>query len=282
MLSNKFNLNIINNLYNNKTLLYYKPQNLYFNFLEQYSDFNIISIYNQPIVGIINDNPIEYSQNIAELSLKNHVYSILLFHANPPAALKKEDKHILYQKLKNHYKIFFSKDIYDSWSLPKDKFTTITNFGLPTETKVNSDKKNIVIINLNNNQILEQLYQNLKSQFVSVDIIKSTTDTTNIIKNYKIAICIENLYNSMFCAAQGCFVLSNISCDKNISSILRIDNLSEIPNKIFQILQNFDNIESQITNSLAYINKEYDINHHIGITNNIFKQLTDRPFIYEA
>lgn len=285
MSSNKQLSNIVHASLNNKTVLYTSTNNLYYNFLSKKSEYNIISAYNQPIIGIINDNVIEYSNKIDQLSIDNHVYSIILFHEYPPEALKKEDRYLLYQKIKYHYKVFFSDKLYNKWSLPKDAFTFVNPYGVDPKEYNDIREKNIIIFNLSNNPVIENIYQNLKSQFTSIDICRSISnldDVSSTISDYKIAICIGDPYNSIYCAANGCCVLSNTPIDPNINTIFQVENILNISNQINNILQNFDSLKDQIKNNVVNICTKYPQHEHIKIMDNIFKQLTFRPFIYEA
>ena len=115
MLNNIATSNIISSIFSKNTLLYNGKKDLFLTTLLQCESINIIDSPSQPFSILLSDNPIDYSQTSIKNSLMYHVNSLILFHKEPPQALKKEDKAILDKKLKNSYRLFFSKDIEKSW-----------------------------------------------------------------------------------------------------------------------------------------------------------------------
>lgn len=274
--------NIINNVLGNNTIYSICSQNLYSCLLKENQQFNIINETKQPFIGIINDDPIFFSQNISNLLLEYHVYGLLFFHNEAPKALKKEDKYILSKKLNNTIKVFFDQSIQDSWGLAKDTNTAIISYGNKT-IRDQEPNKDIVILNFNNNQSINRLYQHIKNSFDSCDIINSWNSYEDIIRkiaNYKIAISLDNIYDTITCAACACSVISNIKISNVLPSIYFIDNYNVIIDQIKNLItiNNRDNINQ--TQNL--IDQNYNIDNFYQSINNIFSSFRNRVYINEA
>jgi len=277
--------NILSVLLDNTSILNMSVPSIYNSMITKYSGFNIIDEQNQPIIGIINSDIIKYSQNIHHTSIINHVPSILMFHEDAPPALKKEDRYILYKKIKNTYKIFFSNKIKKSWSLPEDNLSYIVPYGFKTLKNLEDKPKNIAILNFHNNKIINQIYHNINKSFIGTDLITKIESYEKIINNisdYKIVVVIGDTYNTIACSACGCFVLSNVIIEDPIETIYYIENTENINHKIAQILQSFNNMQDNIEKTLSYIEKKYNLLQHINSINLIFNKLKNRPYIYES
>lgn len=269
--------NTINKLFNNATIVYLGKQNLFYRILTQNPYYNIINNTEQPFIGMIHDDPLLFSHKSNELELNYHAYSWILFHNPAPAALKKEDKHILATKLKNSIKIFFSDMIRKSWGLYNDTNSYSITYGCEVKHGINHTK-NIAVLNLDNNKIINDLYRHIHNIFPDSDLLKSISDTTNI-DQYRLVVSLENIYDALYSAANGCFVLSNTDLQNNLPSVYKITDINKINEQISQILSA---PIAHIIETQQFIQNNFDLQTHYESMNNIFSLAKNRAYLYEA
>lgn len=273
--------NIVNSLVGKQNIIYYiGKKNLFFYTLVNCDSLSIIDHANQPFSLIASDNPIDYSQSIEKISLHYHSNSVIFFHDNPPSALKKEDKVILNRKLQNSFKIFFNQSIKQSWGLP-DFASLVMDYGIPTLSEKN-DKKNACVINLDNNPGIDRLYQHIKNYIHECDVIDNS-NLLNRIPEYKICICPNSIYDSIFSASCGAWVLSSIpKLEENICNITYINDYGVIQDRIKDILLNWDSLSTLIKSSQQHIKEKYPIDIFYNNISTLFNQISKRAFIYET
>jgi hypothetical protein len=279
MFNPKSSNNIIHNVLGNKTILSECSKNLFYSLLQNNTDYSIIEDNKQPFIATLHDNPISLSQKIQNIKINYHVNSIVFIHAPAPEPLKKEDKHILSEKLNDTTKIFFSKAIENSWSLKNNVYTIPYGMNILQKEKT----KNVLVINTNKNTNIEKLYSHIKNLYNDCDIINNITDykfSMDYISQYKILISLENHYDSLFGAACGCFVISNNLSDINLPSITYINNSSNIIEAIKNLLSLKDDISIQT--SQKYIEQNYPIDKFYTSLNSIFSNFNNKAFIYAA
>lgn len=282
-MSNKAVSNIINQVLGNDNILCSYPIDLYQSFISSYSKYNILSKDNQPFIADINNDPLNFSQIINKKTIENHTYPILLFQDFAPAVLKKEDKYILANKLKNAYKIFFSEQIQNNWSI-NDDLSFVINHGVKTVTNIKT--KNVIVLNFNQNKLIDQIYAKISQAISNVDIISSMNDfeeTIKLISQYKVAVCIGSSYNALSCAGCGCLVLSNsTNTTPDIESIINIDKIDSIDHQINNMIKNYTNYSDLISRVENKLKNNYFFLDHISELDKVFAKIQSKGYIYES
>jgi hypothetical protein len=270
--------NVLNNILNNNTFVNLCSNNLFNLSLSKIDSYNITKTSNHPFIGIISDDPIGFSQKANDLYLQYHVPGLLFFHSSAPSALKKEDKYILSQKLSNTTKVFFSEKIKYSWGLSDNNSHTIQYAANINESNKN---KNVILLNSTNNSTINNIYEHIKNKVNDVDILTKFIDYDDCVKligNYKIAVCLENFYDVLFCCASECRVITNIS--NNFTSAIVINDYNSIIPTITKLL-NINN-NDDINQTVSYIKSTYQFDTFLHSIKLILSNFQNRAYIHEA
>jgi|688.fasta_scaffold00281_22 hypothetical protein len=285
MLNNIATSNIISSIFSKNTLLYNGKKDLFLTTLLQCESINIIDSPSQPFSILLSDNPIDYSQTSIKNSLMYHVNSLILFHKEPPQALKKEDKAILDKKLKNSYRLFFSKDIEKSWGLATIEKNINIEYGV-IRIDEKDKNKNVCVVNLNKDNGIQNLYQHIKNTIIDCDLIDAHTDGDEVLKilsQYKICIIPHDTYDALLAASFGGLVYTSSSqIDKSISNIAYIKDYNTINDRLKNDLNQWDNINSLLKQNQSYIHDKYNIDKFYSEFNNICTSISRKAFTYET
>lgn len=272
--------NILNNVLSNNTFISLCSNNLFNLSLSKLESYNISKLAASPFIGIINDDPINFSQKANDLYLQYHVPGLLFFHNQAPAALKKEDKYILSQKLSNTTKVFFDNTIRNSWGLSNTDSHTIS-YGVTPKQSVKT--KDVIVLNSTNNSTINTIYQHIKNKIDNSDILTSFIDyddCLSLISNYKVAVCLENFYDVLCCSSMGCKTITNIDFKDKLPSVTKINDYNTIVPSIIQLLNNDDNTE--INQTIEYIKTRYKLNTFLDSMKLILSNFKNRVYIHEA
>jgi hypothetical protein len=214
-----------------------------------------------------------------------HVNSLILFHKEPPQALKKEDKAILDKKLKNSYRLFFSKDIEKSWGLATIEKNINIEYGV-IRIDEKDKNKNVCVVNLNKDNGIQNLYQHIKNTIIDCDLIDAHTDGDEVLKilsQYKICIIPHDTYDALLAASFGGLVYTSSSqIDKSISNIAYIKDYNTINDRLKNDLNQWDNINSLLKQNQSYIHDKYNIDKFYSEFNNICTSISRKAFTYET
>lgn len=288
MISNTAVSNIINQGLDNKNIYFYGKPDMFSSMLENDIEKNLLYEPSQVFSCIIADDPIQYSQIIDNISIKYHTNSIILFHNSPIKLLKKEDKRILYSKLKESYKIFFDKTIQSEWSFPHDDKTFCIDYGISAEfsrlyDNVSKKSKHIAIINFKDNKEINYLFDYFKNYFDDVDLITNADcDYKTMLKKlscYKIAICFHDPFSTLSLAGLGCYVFSN-SYIHDYKNIVYIEDVTSITQQISNI--DFEQQQKNIDYSINKILETYCLNNFYTSFHKIINQAIGRPYVYST
>jgi hypothetical protein len=159
----------------------------------------------------ISSDPIYYSQNQSVINALQ-IPAMILVHNNPISTIKKEDKFLVGKYLNNTKKIFFDIDIANNWAIGYD---AIVEYGFPdisTET-INDKKSSVIVLNTNNSKQIKILHQVIKTKYNDCSMISyadfsNTDDIIKEISKYKIAVSIQNTYDSIMCDLAGCYTIT--------------------------------------------------------------------------
>lgn len=285
MLNNISTSNIISSVFSKNTLLYNCKKDLFFTTLSQCELINIIDSPSQPFSILVSDNPIDYSQVSMKMNLAYHVNSLILFHKEPPQALKKEDKAILDKKLKNSYRLFFSKNIEQSWGLTTTEKNINIEYGVLTVDQNHKDK-NVCVLNLNKDNGIQNLYQHIKNSIIDCDLIDTNindNEIINILSQYKICIIPHDTYDTLLAASLGSLVYtSSTQIDKSITNIVYIKDYNSINDRLKNDLEQWPNMDSNLKENQLYIHNKYNIDKFYNQFSNICTSISRKAFTYET
>jgi len=265
-------------------ILYDHSDTLFDKFLKEYLDISLM--YESEYVrtrGMFfydiywNNNPVQYISN-AELYKNEHILDMVFFHELPEASLKKEDKFLLQNRLRDSLIIYMNKSLKNEWSIGNGKHIA---YGIPEqEIDLGHPRKSVVVLNPNGAKSIEFLYSHIKQYFsdttiLSIDKHTSYNDITNILKQHDVCVSIKKSFDSMVALSCGCDVLSSSVLEED--GIKNIDDFNKIHLEIELVLKsrNKDKIKER-TNNLI---KKYDL---VKFQNEIYNTIIDRirrPFV---
>ena len=160
------------------------------------------------------------------------------------------------------------------WLIPHKHYIP---YGIPinditNNTFIDKKTKDVCILNFNNNQTSNAIYNQLKSQNISIDIMKDLTfnmsDYISIISEYKIVIDVYSTFNRLVSMLCGCLVVSGInSFEKDF--IISTNSIADLVKQIHISLQSI-NIDKNIQNAQILFDK-YKNNQFINNLNNLLK-----------
>jgi hypothetical protein len=269
--------NTINKLFDNNSLLYLGRTNLFYKTLSDHPTYNLITNTDQPFVGVLHDDPLSFSQQSDITCLQYHSNSLVFIHNEAPQALKKEDKHILATKLKHTIKVFFSDAIRKSWALSNDPNSYSITYGCNIVT--NTDKtQDVAVLNFSKNDIINNLYSHIKKAYPNTNIVSNLSSCDDI-HNYRLVLSLENIYDSLYSAAAGCWVLSNHEINNMFPSIYKVSDYNRINDQISQILSLS---ESKIVETQNFIQTHLKADKYYQNLDQIFSLLKNRVYTYET
>ena len=272
-------LNIIHKLYSSTnsvpTFAYDSEGSLFDVYLNEHLPARLISMesYQIPgigICGLLSNKPFDMAQGSNRLyQLFDTEPRFLLYHDNTPAGMKKEDKQLMSNSLSKYCNIFLLENT--DWLIPHKHYIP---YGIPinditNNTFIDKKTKDVCILNFNNNQTSNAIYNQLKSQNISIDIMKDLTfnmsDYISIISEYKIVIDVYSTFNRLVSMLCGCLVVSGInSFEKDF--IISTNSIADLVKQIHISLQSI-NIDKNIQNAQILFDK-YKNNQFINNLNN--------------
>jgi hypothetical protein len=269
--------NTINKLFDNNSLLYLGQTNLFYQTLSDHPSYNLINNTDQPFIGVLHDDPLSFSQQSDITCLQYHSNSLVFIHNEAPQVLKKEDKHILSTKLKHTIKVFFSDAIRKSWGLSNDPNSYSITYGCLVATK--QEKTNdVAVLNFGKNDIINNLYSHIKQAYPHTNMLTNLSDCDNM-HHYRLVLSLENIYDSLYSAAAGCWVLSNHQINNMFPSIYKVIDYNRVNDQISQILSLTD---SKIIETQNFIQQYLTMDQYYQNLNQIFALLKNRVYIYET
>lgn len=271
--------NILNKTLDNNSILYIGTKNLFYSLLSNtdYIHYDIITNTEQPFSCIAHDDALAFSQHASSLYLQYHVNGLVFFHQEPPKALKKEDKHILSNKLNNTTKVFFSKSIQNSWGLPQDNDSYVIPYGYNIDHRPDTNG-DVLVLNFSKNQIITNLYKHIKNIFNNTSMLTNIDNYHNMInyiKNYRVVISMENTYDTICCAANTAYVFTNVQSESPFSNIYIISDTNTMVSQIAEVLNNNNN-------NLNAINIDNNLDSFYHSMNSILSKLQNRVYKHDA
>lgn len=235
-----------NNLFDN--LISDVPANFYY--------LNKIENYYYDMVLYHNTMNQQLQKRITEEQLK----SLLFIHNSPPPSFKKEDLFIFKEQISNINKIVFSDHIAKLWGFDNND-CHVMNYGIP-EMQIPDEKPvPVLVLNLDNNPQMDNLYRHIQSHIPTSLIIK-TVDNSNdwhsivqTILSSKIVIDISQRSNILFSLGCGCKTISPFNDIKSEYNYY-LDDFNKIMYKISEVQQvivsDYTDISNDIINKYPY------------------------------
>lgn len=250
-------INISHSLINNKNInILYYPSNTFFDKI--FNEINNVNVFfDEDTVAhyyhdmYFSNNFLIHSNQTQRTANRLHLKQVVAFHASQPNNFKKEDTTILFNSIKSCYKIFFGKDVADSWGVTEDTKSKIIEYGIPSIDLSLADRtNNILIFNLENNPQINTLYQTISSSIAHTHIIKNTINLSlnniiNLLSSYKISIDFGNKINTILSAACGTECITPTE-ENNNPLIHKVTDYAQILNIIKAILDNPANNETRL------------------------------------
>jgi len=277
--------NIISQSYKNKSIyniLYKKHGSLVDKILESFSSINIIDekyedkyLVNYDL--FLSCDPLDhigYNIKYRDLHIKNAVYIVNDY----PKILKKEDRFLLKNQLSNTFKIILSEEIRANWDLFN---SSILIPGIP---KIIIDKKpikDILFLNLDNNNSINNIYKNIKTSIKNTDIISnidsmSLYDIYSLFSSYKLIIDLSHscFVGGLISLESGCELITNNKYLIDDGAYFLNDDISNLSNQIRTALNSSEIKDREIS-------KKYDFSVFENKMIQYIQQIISEPFIYE-
>lgn len=207
-------------------------------------------------------NNIFTNNNMKDFIFTNHLKSVIGIHSEPPHSFKKEDLYIFHSNTKYSTKIFFGDDIAASWRVDNSVNNFIIDYGIPRfNSKVPRDVP-VLILNLDNNPQIDNLYRFIQSNIDNCIMIKSISglsslqEIVDVISKSKIVIDTSSRINILFALACGCNTISSLKSIKS-SFNYPIEDYSSVMTLINTILLDYnkdisENIKEEIATNYPY------------------------------
>lgn len=287
---------IVNTVYsvlnpNKISVLRHKNNKFLFDYFISYNDPGVEYFYTEDVVqnyyydlfmtdDILLQNPIH--KEVSDCQIK----TIIAVHNEPPGTFKKEDLLIHHQATKSIPKIFLSQDLSDKWRCGSDSNSHVLEYGIPflyNVENINIRKHPVVVMNLEDNPHIDNLYNSVQSQIsgcVMIKNVKSGTrlfDIISILQQAKIVIDINSKINVLCALSCGCQVLTSVH---NVSSPL-LTHISNYANliKILQDLLNINLEEKYRQSSAEIIANKYSYELFVKNIYKILNTYKHQPYI---
>ena len=247
----------------------------YFIFGNNQKDYHMPNIIDLPqsYISLYNYN-LSMTNNIVGHTTNNlkqfHLNTIIFTHSYKPHYIKKEDALLINKRLTRETKVFFSEKSKESWGLNDN--THIIKYGVPqifsNQTK-QKDRKYVLILNYENMPHNQQLYQAIKNDGYSCDIVSSCTDVSledinTTFNQYKICIDLadHNIFNLICSIAAGCSAVSIKTPMlhneySSVGGLFLVDSIASVVSQIKNVIdltndENSERYSHQVSNIFNY------------------------------
>ena len=266
-------------------VLYDYGNSIFDKFISKYLDMSLIYKDTYPVTREIlsydiywDNHPVEYITNI-NFYKNQHILDIVFFHEYPEAMLKKEDKFLLQNRLRDSLVIYTNELFKQEWSIYDGKYI---QYGIPdVNVDLEHPRKSILLMNLDTSgRSGELLYTHIKNQFPDATTIKNISDMsydniTETLKQYSVCITLKKPFDSLVALSCGCDVLSSSSLSED--GVVYIEDFNKINLMIKSALENRNTkiIEERINNLI----KKYDLEVFQNEIYNTIRNRMRKPFI---
>lgn len=279
--------NIINRVLDKNIRILYEDHNSLFDKIFNSLDYYIVNKTNRLNKSFYYDmqiinNYFQYLNSRNNFIYENQFSDIVLFHENPHNSFKKEDKLILANNLRTTEKVMLLNSFNQAWNLPN---SSLVQYGIPTPEKIldyNSRPKDVLVLNLKNNNQIANLYQHIKGKFEKTDTInsfakESLEEAQEILQNYKIVIDVDTPVNCLCATACGCATITNQSFDNRLESTVAVEDFRAVFVVIEKILAN--NMGPVIARDIDLIKTAYNYDAFKSKIDEIIRKVKSETFV---
>jgi hypothetical protein len=266
------------------SILYDYSDNIFDKFVTQYLDMafvyndnhkNTRELFSYDIYW--NNNPVEYIGNLDKYK-NDHIQDIVLFHEFPDNALKKEDKFLLQNRLRDSLKIYTNPSFKNVWSINNGHYIP---YGLPyIKTDLSLTRKSLVVLNADNSKAGEFLYSHIKQDFPDASILQNISTMsydgiTDVLQEHNVCISFKKSFDSLVALSCGCDVLSSSLIEEE--GVVHIEDFNKINLMIGSVLKarNVEIIKKRIEDLI----KKYDLEVFQNEIYNTIRNRIRKPFI---
>lgn len=280
--------NVVNKILDRNVKIYYENHYSIFDLIFKKLDYYIIDDCSDLAKSFyydlrVTNNYFKYINNFNEMLMDMQVTNLIFFHDKCPSQLKKEDRIILANSLRKTKKIVFMESNHSDWNF--DQSTThFIKYGIPQSKKSKTVKnKDILILNLRNNNQLNKLFQHIKNQYKNTDILTSIQELSldrvyDILSEYKVVIDVDSAINALCSINCGCISLGLEKFDDNIGSHIKILDFRTI-NALLDNIFNANNIKQTIDRDIEYIQKNYNFKTFEQQMHDLVLKTKKEPFL---
>lgn len=217
-------------------------------------------------------------ENYLDNQLSHSLHLPIIFLIDSIKDYKKEDRHLIQQRLSNHTKIFLNKSTYD---LFQSKNSIYLEPGIPTNIFSNSKnyEDRIAVGLLDCGPLTKNIQQTLKQLEIESEIIdmhQATNDLVNSLNNYKVCLDISqnykiNLLCAIACGAQG-LTLNNGA--PNNESLIHLCDQQEL----LKTIQTLINTKPDYEANINYLDSRYSMPSFISTFQNIIDKVSHEVY----
>ena len=274
---------------NKRISILYSPTKNTFDLLVDLLDTNLYQ-YNGPIKNYYYDlfwsnNFLEHTQQTKAIASQEHLIDMVWFHNNPPTKFKKEDVALVKSQLHNTKKIFSDISVLRAWGFDIDQNNIVIPYGLPTfeNLKFIDKTESILVMNPNNSQEIYNLYQHIKTEFPTAQIINGlqNIDSMNtlydIVSKYKVCIDIYNPMNILISQYLGCKSITATTHSAEIKGITQLFDYSNV-NSVLHSIINDDLSKEDVLHNQLWIQSNHSFKEFYDKTNALLQKIKLEEF----
>jgi hypothetical protein len=281
--------NIAYKYVNKNTNVLYSPTNNTFDLLAELLDINLYhtnsSLQNYYYDLFWSNNFLEHTQQTKTLANNQHLIDMVWFHNGPPIKFKKEDIALVKNQLHDTIKIFSDIQTLKAWGCDIDEKNIIIQYGIPIFEDLDNISKteSILIMNPNNSQEINNLYQHIKNEFPTAQIINglqhidSISTLYGIISKYKVCIDIYNPMNVLISQYLGCKTITSTTHNPEIRGITLLFDYSNI-NKVLNSIINDELSKEDILHNQSWIQSNHGFNAFYNSVNTLLQKIKFEEF----
>jgi len=281
--------NIAYKYVNKNTNILYSPMNNVFDLLVELLDVNLYqtnsSLQNYYYDLFWSNNFLEHTQQTKTLAHNQHLIDIVWFHNSPPVKFKKEDIALVKNQLQDTTKIFSEIQTLKAWGFDINENSIVIPYGIPIFENLDNINKteSVLIMNPNNSQEINNLYQHIKTEFPTAQIINglqhinSIKTLYSIVSKYKVCIDIYNPMNVLISQYLGCKTITSTSHSPEIKGITQLFDYSNI-NTVLHSVVNDDLSKEDILHNQAWIQSNHSFNAFYDSTNKLLQKIKLEEF----
>jgi hypothetical protein len=267
----------------------YSPTKNSFDLLVNLLDANLYqlngSLKNYYYDLLWSNNFLEHTQQTKAIANQEHLTDIVWFHNSPPTKFKKEDIALVKNQLHDTKKIFSDMSVLRAWGYNVDDNNIVIPYGLPVFENLDAINKteSVLVMNPNNSQEIYNLYQHIKTEFPTAQIINGLQhiDSMNalysIMSKYKVCIDIYNPMNILISQYLGCKSITATSHSTEIKGITQLFDYSKI-NTVLRSIINDELSKEDVLHNQSWIQSNHNFEEFYNKTNKLLQKIKIEEF----